>query len=130
VNSNRLLACALALAATHAAGADIYLIANPALKLTAEEAKDVFLGEKQLAGSQRIVPLDNASAQAEFVQKVYGMDVGKYQTIWAKKGFRDGLNAPAVKGSDLEVVAAVRSTPGAVGYVTSPPSGVTVIQKY
>lgn len=130
MNANRLLACALALAATHAAGADIYLIANPALKLTAEEAKDVFLGEKQLAGSQRIVPLDNASAQAEFVQKVYGMDVGKYQTIWAKKGFRDGLNAPAVKGSDLEVVAAVRSTPGAVGYVTSPPSGVTVIQKY
>jgi ABC-type phosphate transport system substrate-binding protein len=130
VNRHRLLACALALTATHAACADIYLIANPALKLTAEEAKDVFLGEKQLAGSQRIVPLDNASAQAEFVQKVYGMDVGKYQTIWAKKGFRDGLNAPAVKGSDLEVIAAVRATPGGVGYVTTPASGVTVIQKY
>jgi len=130
VNRNRLLACVLAFAATDVACADIYLIANPALTLTAEEAKDVFLGEKQLAGSQRIVPLDNASAQANFVQKVYGMDVGKYQTIWAKKGFRDGLNAPAVKGTDLEVIAAVRSTPGAVGYVTTPPSGVTVIHKY
>jgi hypothetical protein len=112
------------------ATADIYLVANPALKLTAEEAREVFMGEKQLAGSVRIVPLDNASAQAEFLQKAYGIDVDKYNTVWAKKGFRDGLNPPAIKGSDVEVLGIVRANPGAIGYVTTQPAGVTVIKRY
>jgi ABC-type phosphate transport system substrate-binding protein len=112
------------------AAADLYIIANPALKLTPDEAKEVFLGEKQLAGSVKLLPLDNASAQAEFLERVYKMDVGKYNTLWAKKGFRDGLNPPAVKGTDVEVIATVKATPGAVGYVSTPPTGVTVIQKF
>ena len=110
--------------------ADIYIIANPSVRLTPEEAREVFLGEKQLAGSVKLVPFDNASAQGEFLEKVYRMDVGKYNTLWAKKGFRDGLNPPAVKGTDIEVMATVKATPGAVGYVSTAPSGVTVIQKY
>jgi ABC-type phosphate transport system substrate-binding protein len=130
MNHARRLACATALAAATPALADIYVIANPSLTLTPDEAKEAFMGEKQLAGSVKLVPLDNAAAQAEFLSKVFGIDAGKYNTIWAKKGFRDGLNAPAVKGSDLEVTAAVKSTPGAVGYVTSAPAGVKVIRKY
>jgi ABC-type phosphate transport system substrate-binding protein len=126
----RRIACAAALAVAAPAFADIYVIANPGLQLTPDEAKEVFMGEKQLAGSVKLVPIDNASAQAEFLSKVFGMDAGKYNTLWAKKGFRDGLNPPAVKGSDLEVVSTVKSTPGAVGYVTSAPPGVTVIRKY
>ena len=123
------LLSALATAA-HAAQADIYLIANPAVQLTADEAREVFIGEKQLAGSVKLVPVDNAAAQAEFLSKVHGMDAAKYNTLWAKKGFRDGLNPPAVKGNDAEVLAVVRGTPGAVGYVTTPPAGVNVIRKY
>jgi hypothetical protein len=123
-----LSAAALSLALS--AHADIYVIANPTLKLTPEEAREVFLGEKQIAGSIRIVPFDNASAQAEFLERVYKMDVAKYNTLWAKKGFRDGLNPPVVKGTDLEVVGSVKAKPGGVGYVTTMPSGVTVIQKY
>jgi hypothetical protein len=113
-----------------AGGADIYIIANPSIRLTPEEAREVFLGEKQLAGSVKLVPFDNASAQGEFLEKVYRIDVAKYNTLWAKKGFRDGLNPPAMKGTDVEVIATVKATPGAVGYVSAPPSGVTVIQKY
>ncbi|HEX5093267.1 MAG TPA: hypothetical protein VFV84_11340 [Burkholderiales bacterium] len=110
--------------------ADIYLITHPGLTLTPAQAKEVFLGEKQFAGDQRVVPLDNASAQSEFVRKTFGIDVDKYRTIWTKKSFRDGLNPPAVKADDEAVLATVRSTPGAIGYVTSKPSGVTVLQKY
>jgi hypothetical protein len=124
-----LSAVALSLAVSAHAG-DIYLIANPGLKLTPEDAREVFLGEKQLDGSTKIVPFDNASAQAEFLDRVYKMDVAKYNTLWAKKGFRDGLNPPAVKGNDLEVINAVKAKPGGVGYVTTMPSGVTVIRKY
>jgi ABC-type phosphate transport system substrate-binding protein len=120
----------IVLCASPVAIADIYVIANTGVKLSAEEAKEVFMGEKQLAGGVKLVPIDNAAAQAEFLEKAYSMNVARYGTVWAKKGFRDGLNPPAVKSSDLEVIAAVRSTPGAVGYVTSAPPGVSVITKY
>ena len=56
------------------------------------------------------------------------MDAAKYNNIWTKKSFRDGLTPPAVKSSDIEVSEYVKRTPGAVGYVTSTPSGVTIIQ--
>ena len=121
---------AAALGASSPSRGDVYIIANSDLKLTADEAKEVFLGEKQLAGSVKIVPVDNAGAQAEFLDKVFKMDAAKYKVLWAKKGFRDGLNAPAVKSSDVEVLGIVKSTPGGLGYVTSAPAGVTVIQKY
>ena len=120
----------LVAAASLPAAADVYLIANPGVQLTAEEVRDVFVGDKKFAGSVKLVPFDNSAAQAQFLQKVLGMDADRYNLIWAKKEFRDGLNRPAVKATDLEVVAGVRSTPGAVGYVTSAPSGVTVIRRY
>jgi hypothetical protein len=127
---SRLIACIAALPPAFAGGADLYVIAHPSLKLTPDEAREVFIGEKQLAGGVKLVPFDNASAQAEFLDKVYKIDVGKYNTLWAKKGFRDGLNPPAIRGTDVEVIASVKSTPGGVGYVTALPPGVTVIQKY
>ena len=130
MNSLQLSLAAIALCASCPSRGDVYIIANTDLKLTADEAKEVFLGEKQLAGSVKIVPVDNSGAQAEFLDKVFKMDPAKYKLLWAKKGFRDGLNAPAVKSSDLEVLGVVKSTPGALGYVTSVPTGVTVIQKY
>ena len=121
---------ALLLAAQAAVAGDIYLIANSSLQLTPDEGRDVYLGEKQLAGSVKIVPFENSAAQADFLSKVLQMDAGKYSTLWTKKGFREGLNPPAVRGSDLEVLASVKANPGGVGYVTSPPTGVTIIRKY
>ena len=106
------------------------VIANANVNLTPEEVRDVFVGEKQLAGSVKLVPLDNAAAQADFLAKVIKVDGAKYTAIWTKKGFREGLTAPAVRGSDAEVVNAVKSTPGAIGYVTKAPADVKVIQKY
>ncbi len=125
----RLLIIALAAAATPTL-ADVYVIANPGVQLSADEAREAFVGDKQFAGSVKLVPLDNAAAQPEFLSKVLGMDATRYNALWVKKGFRDGLVAPAVKASDLEIVAGVRATPGAIGYVTSAPTGVTVIRKY
>ena len=47
------------------------------------------------------------------------LDPARYATLWAKKAFRDGLEAPAAKASDAEVLAFVQSTRGAIGYVTT-----------
>jgi hypothetical protein len=106
------------------------VIAHASVTLTAAEVKEVFLGDKQLAGGVKLVPVDNASAQADFVSKVLQLETAKYTSLWTKKAFREGLNAPAVKGSDAEVAAFVKATPGAVGYVAAAPAGSRVISKY
>ena len=119
-----------ALAAGTAFAGDVFVIANAGVTLTPDEVRDVFLGDKQLAGSVKLVPMDNSAAQADFLSKVVKLDAAKYTSIWAKKGFRDGINPPPVRGSDAEVISAVKSTPGAIGYVTKAPADAKVIQKY
>ena len=106
------------------------VIANAGVEIAAGDLKDVFLGEKQLAGNVKLVPVDNSTQQAAFLTAVLNMEVTKYQGMWTKKSFRDGVNPPAVKGSDAEVAAFVKSTAGAVGYVSAAPAGVKVIRKY
>jgi len=111
------------------AHADIYVIANSD-GLAAADVRDIFLGEKRAAGAVRLVPIDNSALQAEFLSKVLKLNSARYKTLWTKKSFREGLNAPPVKAGDAEVLGVVKSTPGAVGYVGFPPAGVKVIQKY
>lgn len=109
---------------------DVFVVAHSSVNLSADEVRDVFVGEKQSAGSVRLVVLDNGSAQGDFLAKVVKVDAAKYASIWAKKGFREGINPPAVKGGDAEIIAAVKGTPGAIGYVSKAPADVKVIQKY
>lgn len=106
------------------------IVANPTVSLSADEVKELFLGDKQLSGTVKLVPVDNAAAQAEFLGKLLQTDAAKYGSRWTKKSFREGLSAPALKGSDAEVIAFVKATPGAVGYVTGPSAGAKVLQKY
>jgi hypothetical protein len=118
----------LLLVSTGANAADVVVIANPGIAISSGDIKDIFLGEKQFAGSTKLIVIDNASAQGAFLSKFMKMDAAKYNNIWTKKSFRDGLTPPAVKSSDIEVSEYVKRTPGAIGYVTSTPSGVTIIQ--
>jgi ABC-type phosphate transport system substrate-binding protein len=118
------------LVVTTAGAGDVFVIANPSLNLTAEEVRDVFTGEKQLAGNVKFVPMDNASLQADFLSKVLKVEANKYTSIWVKKGFRDGLNPPPTRGNDAEVINIVKSNLGAVGYVSKATPDVKVIHKY
>jgi ABC-type phosphate transport system substrate-binding protein len=106
------------------------VIAHPSVDLSPDEIRDVFLGEKQLAGNLKLVPVDNSAIRSEFLSKVLQTDERKYAARWTKKSFREGLAAPVVKGSDAEVKAFVKSTPGAVGYVSGPSSGMKVLENF
>ena len=106
--------------------ADVVVISHPGTTLSAGDVKDVFLGEKQFAGSIKLIPVDNVSLQSNFLSKIMNMTGDKYTSLWTKKSFRDGLTPPAMKSSDAEVIEYVKRTPGAVGYVSSAPSGVNV----
>jgi ABC-type phosphate transport system substrate-binding protein len=117
----------LASQGANAAG-DIVVISNSGIVVSADEIRDIFLGEKQFAGGTKLVVIDNAALQAGFLSKVMHMDAAKYNSIWTKKSFRDGLTPPAVKSGDAEVIEYIKRTPGAIGYVSTTPAGVKVIR--
>lgn len=120
-----------AVATVPATAGDVYVIANPSVSLTLTELRDAYLGGKQFAGSVKLVLVDNAVVQGEFLKKVINMETNKYTSLWTKKGFRDGLVAPATKSGDAEVISFVKNTTGAVGYIsTPPPQGVSQLHKY
>ena len=125
-----LITTALALAALwapKAEAADFVVITHPGLTLSADDIKDVYIGQMQMAGSIRLVPVDNGPAQEAFLARVVRMEIGRYNTAWIKKAFRDGVSAPALKAGDAEVLDFVRRTPGAVGYIRVVAAGVNVV---
>jgi hypothetical protein len=110
---------------------DLYFICNTRLPLTVADVRDMFLGEKQFAGPVKLVPVDNSTAQAAFLDQVLKMSAARYSTAWIKKSFRDGVNPPLLAGSDVEALAYVKRTLGACTYVTTPAAGdVAVIFKF
>ncbi len=117
-------------ASAAAMAGNVYVIAHPSVELTQSEVQQVYKGEQEFAGAIKLVPVDNAAVQADFLDKVLSMDAGKYAALWIKKGFRAALTAPITKSGDAEVINFVRNTPGAVGYVSSPPANVKLLQKY
>ena len=107
------------------------VIGHPSVKLDAVDIRDVYLGEKQLAGDFRLAPVDNLAAQEEFLAAVLQTNLRSYQARWTRKTFREGIRAPPVKGSDAEVMSFVRSTPGALGYLSgSAGVGVIVLTRF
>ena len=114
-----------------AMAADVYVIAHPSVKLTLSEIRDVYLGEKQFAGSIKLAPVDNTAIQGDFLARAINMGASKYASLWIKKGFRGGLAAPPIKSGDAEVISYVKNTVGGIGYIsTPPPSGVQQLFKY
>lgn len=116
--------------ALNASAGEVVVIASSGVSLTVDEVRDVFVGDKQLAGQLKLTPLDNIAAQEEFLRKVVKVNAGKYASIWAKKGFREGINPPPLRGSDAEVILAIKNSTGAIGYVSEAPADVKVILKY
>src|SRR5438309_9502820 len=126
------LAALLSLGCGSAFGADIYVIAGPDVRLSPEDVRELYLGDKEFSGEVRLVPVDNQAALSEFVVKALGMNPQRYNILWVKKAFRDALNPPAVKSGDFEVLEFVKRTRGAVGYVSSVPRDkeVSVVGKF
>jgi hypothetical protein len=127
-----LLAALVSLGCACAYGTDIYVIANPHLKLSQEDVREIYFGDKEFSGDVRLAPVDNQAVLAAFVDKVLGMNPQRYNTLWVKKAFRDALTPPAVKATDFEVLEFVKRTRGAVGYVSSVPrdKDVVVVGRY
>lgn len=120
----------LALAAASCANAG-EVIAHPSVRLDPADIRDVYLGEKQLSGDLRLVPVDNVAAQEAFLAAILQTTLRNYQARWTRKVFREGIRPPQVSGSDAEVMSFVRSTPGAIGYLMGNAGpGVTLLAHF
>ena len=113
-----------------ATAGDVYVIAHPSVNLTEDDVKAVYQGEKQFAGPVRLLPVDNAVTQADFLEKVVNMRADKYAVLWTKKSFRGDASAQVTKSGDAEVIKFVKSTSGAIGYVSSLVTGVKQLYQY
>ncbi|MBS0447560.1 MAG: phosphate ABC transporter substrate-binding protein [Proteobacteria bacterium] len=108
---------------------DLYVVSGAAVTLTPDEVRQVFLGDKQFSGGTKLSPVENAALQPDFLAKVVKVDASHYNSVWAKKGFRDGLTPPPMRSGDAEVLSAIRANPGTVGYVSKPSDDVKVLEK-
>jgi hypothetical protein len=123
---------ALLAASASALGADVYVVARADSKVSLDEVREVYLGEKEFSRGVRLIPVDNQSAQAEFTVKALAMDAQRYSQLWVKKAFRDALTPPALLATDAEVTDFVKRNRGAIGYLLSAPrdKDLIVIGKY
>ena len=113
------------------------LVANPSVKtvsLTKGAVTAIFMKKTlKWEDGSTIVALDQAGkspVRASFSSAVLGKSTAAVKSYWNQQIFA-GRDVPLVeKSSDDEVLAVVRSTPGAVGYVSdaADTSGVKVIE--
>ena len=115
---------------TSAAAGDVYVIAHPSVALAKDEVREVYLGEKQFAGKVKLVPVDNAVVQADFLERAISLKADKYAALWVKKAFRGQATVPTTKSGDAEVIKFVKNTPGAVGYVSAPTKEIKDMYQY
>lgn len=123
-----LIAAVLSMTAADVQSGEIIAHASVVLSLAA--VREVYLGEQQLKGNVELVPVNNAAAYAEFLAAVLQTDERQYRARWRRKSLRGGPASPVMLGSDAEVIAFVRATPGAVGYVRTPVTGVKVLGSF
>lgn len=128
------LLAAVSTAETQSAGFTV--VANPSVAVTAMETKDVarlFLKQRtRWPDGGRAVPVDQkmtAAVRVQFSEAVLGKSIADVESYWNGQVFAGKDSPPTTLASDDEVLAFVRRTPGAVGYVSAAAatSGVTVI---
>jgi ABC-type phosphate transport system substrate-binding protein len=117
----------LALLVVPAAAASDYIVivhpGNPASALSRNEATRLFMRTAtQWPGGQHVKPVDLAKSspvRLAFTKEVLGKSMGALEQYWTQAVFSGRAIPPPEKRSDAEVVAYVRDTPGAIGYVSS-----------
>jgi ABC-type phosphate transport system substrate-binding protein len=95
--------------------------ANPVSELPAGEVSNMFLKKTtRWAGGDAVVPVDlpeQSEVRATFSKEVHKRQTTAVKAYWQKMIFSGREVPPPEKGSLAELVAFVRTTRGAIGYV-------------
>ncbi|MDB4890388.1 MAG: hypothetical protein JWL61_2243 [Gemmatimonadetes bacterium] len=97
--------------------------ANPVSTLARDEASKLFLlKRRKWASGQTAQPVDQVESSGVrrlFSNGIHLMDVPSVKSFWQEIVFSGKGEPPPERASDEEVLAFVRATPNAVGYVSS-----------
>jgi len=97
--------------------------ANSVSTLSAEEVSKIFFKKThRWTSGLDVVPVDlpeSAPAREAFSAAVHGKSVGAVRAFWQQQIFSGRAVPPVERPSDEQVVAFVRATPGAIGYVSA-----------
>jgi ABC-type phosphate transport system substrate-binding protein len=102
--------------------------------LSRAQVSDIFLKRaSSWPGGGKVVPVDlgeDTKAFEAFCQTIHGKPGSLIRAFWKRVAMSGRDTPPAVRGSDSEVVSFVRSTRGAIGYVSAGAStdGVKVLR--
>lgn len=105
---------------------DFKLIAHPSVAASdvpADAIAKIFTKQsKKLPDGSTVTPADlgkDSPVRAAFTKAIHGKSVAAIETFWQQQIFSGKEVPPASKSSDADMLAWVRSTPGAIGYVSA-----------
>jgi ABC-type phosphate transport system substrate-binding protein len=107
---------------------------NPESSVSKSDLSAIFLKTKTKWGDgSAVTPIDQNARSAvreAFSQDVHGRGVGAIRSHWQQAAFSGAGTAPLERSSDADVIAFVKSNPGAVGYISADAdaAGVKVLQ--
>jgi len=97
------------------------------------DLSDIFLKKKtKCDNGSAVTPIDlnaRSETRAAFTEEVHGRNVGAIRSYWQQAAFSGAGTAPIERSNDADVIAFVKSNPGAVGYISAgaDASGVKVL---
>lgn len=111
----------LLLALASAAAAADMAVVHPgvaAASMTADQAKDIFLGRKTTwdDGSKIVVVVSESGPGSEALMRLVGKNMSQYTTGWKKLVFSGKGTMPETAKDDAAALALVAKTPGAIGF--------------
>jgi hypothetical protein len=117
---------AVAVLAAAAEAGDYKIVANPSItvsSLSRATVSSYFLKKvDHWPDGTPVVPVDQAPgspARESFTREIHEKSAEMINAYWQKQVFSGRAAPPPAKASDAEVLAYVRSAPGAIGYVSA-----------
>lgn len=117
------LSCALTASAT---ASGFKIVANPSVpvaSLSRAAASSAFLKKtEKWADGTPVVPVDlapDSRLRQAFCREVHDKSPAMIDAYWQKQVFSGRTTPPLSKATDADVIAYVKSVPGAIGYVSS-----------
>ncbi len=107
--------------------------ANTTESISKKALSDIFLKKKtKWDDGSEATPIDlgiRSGTRAAFSLEVHGQSIGSIRSYWQQAAFSGAATPPLERSSDADVIAFVKSYPGAIGYVSeaSDVSGVKVL---
>lgn len=97
--------------------------ANGTESISKKELSKIFLKKKtRWNDGVSITPIDlevGTDARQAFTTDVHDQGIGGILSYWQQAAFSGAGTAPVQKGNDADIIAFVKSNPGAVGYISA-----------